>query len=170
MKAAPKSTQDYLRTLADDRRLAFERLRAQILGVLPDAEPCISYSMPAFRVPGGVVAGFLATKRGCSYYPFSGRTLKTLAEILAGYSQTPGALHFDPTRGLPLSLVRKLLRTRLAELAPHAAEKKTAKHPAKTSRQAKPAKRPAKTSRQAKTTKRQAKTTRVRNAKGSAAG
>jgi hypothetical protein len=38
--------------------------------------------MPAFRVDGQVVAGFRATSTGCSYYPFSGRTLATLAAHL----------------------------------------------------------------------------------------
>jgi len=51
----------------------------------------------------------------CSYYPFSGRTLKTLAKELKGYSQTKSALHFDPKKGLPTTLVRKLLKARLAE-------------------------------------------------------
>jgi hypothetical protein len=36
---------------------------------------------------------------------------------LTGYSQTPGSLHFDPERGLPTTLVRKLLKARQAELA-----------------------------------------------------
>jgi hypothetical protein len=35
--------------------------------------------MPAFRLDGQVAAGFAATSKGCSYFPFSGTTLKTLA-------------------------------------------------------------------------------------------
>ncbi|HEY3667699.1 MAG TPA: DUF1801 domain-containing protein, partial [Polyangiaceae bacterium] len=115
MLAKPKSIDEYLAPLAADRRAALEKLRQQIHALLPRAEECISYSMPAFRIDAQVIAGFLATSEGCSYYPFSGRTLTTLAPALAAYNQTKGALHFDPKRGLPKTLVRKLLIARLAE-------------------------------------------------------
>jgi uncharacterized protein YdhG (YjbR/CyaY superfamily) len=117
MRAKPKSIHTYLAVLPTGQREALEKLRNTIHALVPNAEECISYSMPAFRVDGRVVAGFLATSKGCSYYPFSGRTLATLATEVAGYGQTKGALHFDPKRGLPKTLVRKLLSTRLAETA-----------------------------------------------------
>src|SRR4051812_35277748 len=88
-----------------------------IHGILPRAEECISYSMPAFRHDGRVVAGFLATAKGCSYFPFSGSTLATLAKDVERYDQTKSALHFDPARGIPSTLIRKLLNTRVAETA-----------------------------------------------------
>jgi hypothetical protein len=62
-----------------------------------------------------VVAGFAATTRGCSYFPFSGRTLSTLADDLQAYGGTKSALHFDPRKPLPVSLVRKLIKARIAE-------------------------------------------------------
>jgi uncharacterized protein YdhG (YjbR/CyaY superfamily) len=61
----------------------------------PKSEECFSYRMPAFRLDGIVVAGFIATRQGCSYFPFSGRTLATLADEVCGYEQTKGSLHFD---------------------------------------------------------------------------
>ena len=79
MPAKPKTIDDYLATVPADRRRALSALRATIHGVLPNVEECISYSMPAFRHDGRVVAGFLATATGCSYFPFSGSTLATLA-------------------------------------------------------------------------------------------
>ena len=115
--AKPKHVDDYLRSLPEDRRAALQRLREQIRRVVPDAEECISYSMPAFRVPGGVVAGFQSTRSGCSYYPFSGSTLTTLAEAIERYDHTRSALHFPAEKGLPRALVRKLVQARLAEIA-----------------------------------------------------
>ena len=109
------SIDEYLKTLPDDRRRALKTLRKTIHAVIPKAEECISYRMPAFRLDGVVVAGFLATRKGCSYFPFSGRTLTTLAEELRGYEQTKGSLHFDPSKALPVTLVRRLIRTRLTE-------------------------------------------------------
>ena len=111
------SIEAYLATLPKDRRTALERLRKTIRSVIPKAEECFSYAMPAFRLNGIVVAGFVATRQGCSYFPFSGRTLTTLADDVCGYEQTKGSLHFDPAKGLPVALVRKLIRARMAEPA-----------------------------------------------------
>lgn len=107
---------DYLATVRDEKkRRALERLRKTIRSVVPKAEECISYKIPAFRVDGEVVAGFLATAKGCSYFPFSGSTLETLAMDLRDYEQTKGSLHFSPDEPLPVGLVRKLIKARLAE-------------------------------------------------------
>jgi uncharacterized protein YdhG (YjbR/CyaY superfamily) len=115
MPRKPETIDEYLASVSPDRRAALEKLRRVIHSAVPDAEECISYSMPAFRRDGHVVAGFLATKKGCSYFPFSGTTLATLSSELAAYDTTKSALHFDPKRPLPVALVRKLLAARIAE-------------------------------------------------------
>ena len=91
-------------------------MREIILDIVPDAQQVISYNMPAFKVGEGIVAGFLPTKKGCSYYPFSGSTLETLADDVAAYSTTKGALHFRADKPLPKVLVRKLIKARLFEI------------------------------------------------------
>jgi uncharacterized protein YdhG (YjbR/CyaY superfamily) len=116
MKRKPRDIDDYLASVTGDRLAALEKLRAAIHRIVPRAEECISYGIPAFRLEGGVIAGFAATAKGCSYFPFSGSTLRTLARELAAYSGTKSALHFDPKKGLPAALVRKLLRARMREL------------------------------------------------------
>jgi uncharacterized protein YdhG (YjbR/CyaY superfamily) len=112
----PKTIDEYLAGVEPEPRKTLDQLRRTIHAIRPDVEECISYSMPAFRVDGHVVAGFLATQKGCSYYPFSGTTLATLAEDLVAYDQTKSALHFGVNRALPAVLVRKLLRARIAEI------------------------------------------------------
>lgn len=112
----PSPIDDYLRTVPEDRRKALEDLRAKIRSIVPDAEECISYRIPAFRLNGAIVAGFHATKKGCSYVPFSGSTLKTVARHVRGYDQTKSALHIAPGKGLPVTLVRRLIKARLAEI------------------------------------------------------
>ena len=106
----------YLAAASPPNRALLRQLRQTIHAILPDAEECISYRLPAFRLRGKVVAGFSATAQGCSYYPFSGTTLGALASDLRGRSQTKSALHFDADRPLPVSLVRKLLAARRAEI------------------------------------------------------
>lgn len=111
----PTTIDEYLAGVKGERRAALDSLRKTIHAIVPDVEECISYRMPAFRVAGRIVAGFAATQKGCSYFPFSGTTLRTLAREVARYSQTKSALHFDPRKPLPATLVRKLIRARLAE-------------------------------------------------------
>jgi uncharacterized protein YdhG (YjbR/CyaY superfamily) len=116
MKPKVKTIDAYLSTVSDpERRRALEDLRKKIRSVIPGAEECISYNLPAFRLDGVVVAGFSATTKGCSYFPFSGTTLTTLAKDVAKYDQTKGSLHFSPQKPLPLALVRKLIKARIAE-------------------------------------------------------
>ena len=114
-KRKPSTIDEYLDGLPQDRRRALEDLRARILSIIPEAKECISYRVPAFRLNGVVVAGFCATAKGCSYVPFSGSTLKTLARDLDRYDQTKSSLHFSPKRPLPIALVRKLVKTRVKE-------------------------------------------------------
>jgi len=114
----PEATRDqaideYLAKASPSSRALLQELRETIHSLVPEVEECISYRIPAFRFDGRIIAGFSATSTGCSYYPFSGTTLKTVAGDIAGYNQTKSALHFD--EALPTSLVRKLLRARIAE-------------------------------------------------------
>ena len=49
----PKTVEEYLATLAGDRRAAVETLRQTIREAAPEATETIAYSMPAFRSHGG---------------------------------------------------------------------------------------------------------------------
>lgn len=115
MTSRPATIDEYLNGVSDEQRAPLQRLRDMIHAIIPGVEECISYRMPAFRVNGVVVAGFAARRDGCSYYPFSGSTLATLAGELEGYDRTRSALHFDAGHPLPENLVRTLLETRIAE-------------------------------------------------------
>lgn len=114
----------YLSTLSAERRAPLEKLRRTIRSIVPKAEECISYGIPAFRLDEKIVAGFAATKKGYSYFPFSGSTLATLADELEGFEQTKSALHFDSKRPLGAPLVKKLIRARRAEIAEAAASRR----------------------------------------------
>jgi|SRR5215813_6923252 len=115
MARRPATIDEYLAGVPGERRAALDHLRKTIRSIVPKAEECISYGMPAYRLDGNIVAGFAATGKGCSYYPFSGSTLGTLSGELKEYDRTKSALHFDPAAPLPAALVRKLIQTRIAE-------------------------------------------------------
>jgi uncharacterized protein YdhG (YjbR/CyaY superfamily) len=92
-----------------------EDLRRSVLAVIPDAEQCMSYGMPAFKVGGKTVAGFAAFKNHLSYLPHSGSVLQKLGEDLAGYQSTKGSVRFAAGEPPPRGLVKKLVNTRVRE-------------------------------------------------------
>ena len=111
-----REVDEYLAALDEPKRGTLEQLRDTILEIVPDAEQCISYRMPAFRVDGKVIAGFAAFKNHLSYLPHSGSVFPELADELAGYTTSTGALRFPVDKPLPKTLVRKLITVRRRQL------------------------------------------------------
>ncbi len=109
---------EYLRSVDEPKRSTLSRLRRDILTVVPDAEQCLSYGVPAFKVAGKTIAGFAAFKNHLSYLPHSGSVFPELTEELAGYSKTTGALHFAVDAALPAALVEKLIAVRIRQAFP----------------------------------------------------
>jgi uncharacterized protein YdhG (YjbR/CyaY superfamily) len=106
---------EYLATLDEPKQATLTWLRATIMAIVPEAEQCISYGMPAFKLRGKTIAGFAAFKNHLSYLPHSGSVIPQLAEETAAYTSTKGSLHFPVDDPLPEALVRKLLEMRMAE-------------------------------------------------------
>jgi hypothetical protein len=48
----PKTHDDYLATVSEEKRTALRKLRKAINAAAPKAEECISYQLPAFRLNG----------------------------------------------------------------------------------------------------------------------
>ena len=113
---ARKDVDAYLAGLEEPKRSTLEEVRRRILDVIPEAEECISYGAPAFRIGGKVVAGFAAFKNHLSYLPHSGSVFPELDTDLAGYRRSSGALQFPVDAPLPASLVRKLVDVRMRQL------------------------------------------------------
>jgi uncharacterized protein YdhG (YjbR/CyaY superfamily) len=107
---------DYLATVPAVHRETLSALRVQILDALPEAEEGISYSVPAFRVDGAVVAGFASFTNHMSYLPFSGSVLSELSTEIAGFTHTKSALHFTPNNPLRDELIKRLIAVRRSEI------------------------------------------------------
>ena len=108
---------DYLAALPEPKRTTLEHLRSTIVSIVPDADQCISYGMPAFKLDGQALAGFAAFKNHLSYFPHSGSVLPELADDLAGYDWSKGTLKFAIDKPLPKALVKKLIAVRRRQLA-----------------------------------------------------
>jgi uncharacterized protein YdhG (YjbR/CyaY superfamily) len=115
MAAKPKTIDDYLAPLSADKRAALERLRKTIQSIAPKAEECISYSLAAFRLNGKPLVAMGATENHCAFYLMSASTLEAFEDELEGYDTSKGTIRFPPDKPLPLTLVRKLVKARIAE-------------------------------------------------------
>lgn len=115
MATKPKTIDEYLAALPGDRRAALERLRKIIRAAYPRAEECISYRLPAFRLDGKMLAWFGASAKHCSFYP--GAVVEKHADELRDYSISKGTIRFQPDHPLPATLVKKLLKARIAEIS-----------------------------------------------------
>jgi uncharacterized protein YdhG (YjbR/CyaY superfamily) len=111
-----KTIDEYLATQPMDKRVALENLRRAISAAAPDAEECISYQLPAFRLNGMLVA-FGATPNHCAFYLMSSTTLAAFKGDLEHYHTSKGTIRFAVDRPLPESLVRKLVEARMTENA-----------------------------------------------------
>jgi uncharacterized protein YdhG (YjbR/CyaY superfamily) len=99
-----------------DKRAALEKLRKDIRAAAPKAEECISYGLAAFRLNGKFLVAFGAAANHCAFYP--GATVQAHKDELKEYDTSKGTIRFQPNNPLPATLVRKLVRARVADRAP----------------------------------------------------
>lgn len=114
-KGKPATVDEYLASVSEDQRAALEKLRRAIRSLLPKAEECLSYGLPAFRLKGRPLIALGAGKHHCALYPMSSATVEAHQKELRRYETSKGTIRFQPDRPLPTALVRKLVTARLAE-------------------------------------------------------
>lgn len=108
---------EYLAALSDDKRTALEKLRKTIRTIVPTAEECISYKIPAYRLNGKLLVGFGATANHCSLYLMSSSTVEAHKDELKDYDTSKSTIRFQVYNPLPDNLLRKLVKARMAENA-----------------------------------------------------
>jgi uncharacterized protein YdhG (YjbR/CyaY superfamily) len=107
----PKTHDDYLAAVTEDKRGALQKLRKAIKMAAPKAEECISYQLPAFRLNGKFLVAYGAATNHCAFYP--GSTVIALKDELKGYDTSTGTIRFSANKPLPSALVRKLVKLRI---------------------------------------------------------
>ena len=91
-------------------------MRAAIRSVAPGAEEGFSYRMPCFRLDGRILVWYAGFKAHTSLFPIGTEIQKTLKSQLAGYKTSKGTVQFPLDRPLPVSLLKRLVKARRAEL------------------------------------------------------
>jgi uncharacterized protein YdhG (YjbR/CyaY superfamily) len=109
-----KTIDDFLKQLSSDKRAALDKLRRTIRAAVPKAEECISYGVPSFRLDGKLLVAYGAGAKHCAFYP-GAHPIEVHRDELKAYSTSKGTVRFPADHPLPVALVRKLVKTRLAQ-------------------------------------------------------
>jgi uncharacterized protein YdhG (YjbR/CyaY superfamily) len=112
----PQTIDEYLAPLSKEQRAALEKLRKDIKSAAPKAEECISYQIPTFRLGGRMLVSFAAWANHCAFYAGSSPIKAHQAELKA-YDTSKGTIRFPADSPLSATLVRKLVKTQIAEKA-----------------------------------------------------
>ena len=115
MNSKPRTIDEYLTGVNADQRVALEKLRKTIRAVAPRVEESISYGIPSFRLNGRPLVFFGAWANHCAFYPGSSATLEKFRNDLKSFQITKGTIRFSPDNPIPIAVVKKLVKARIAE-------------------------------------------------------
>ncbi|MFL6429648.1 MAG: iron chaperone [Acidobacteriaceae bacterium] len=122
-----QSMDEYISMQPPAMQIVLERVRSAIGKVVRDAEECISYQIPAFKLNGRVLLYFAGWKEHYSVYPASDAMMAAFPGELDRYRVSKGTLRFLLSEPVPVKLIARIAKFRAEELA----ERKPAKAAAK---------------------------------------
>jgi len=115
-RAATLTVDRYLAAQPPATRAVLDRVRAAIRKAVPDAEECISYQIPAYKLPGGTVIHFAGWKAHYALYPASPLVVETFGDELAGRDMSKGTIRFPLDEKVPVGLIGRIARLRATEV------------------------------------------------------
>ena len=114
-KGAPKNVAEYLASVPEPARSALSKMRAAIRRATPrEATETISYRIPAFKHKG-ILVWFAAFSNHCSLFP-TAALIEAFKKELKGFSTSKGTIHFPLNKPLPVALIKKIVKARVAQL------------------------------------------------------
>ncbi len=113
---APKNVEEYLAGVPEPARSTLNKVRAAIrTAVPPGTTETISYGIPAFK-HNGVLMWYAAFANHCSLFP-TGAVMEAFKKELKGFATSKGTIQFSTDKPLPIALVKKLVKARVAQSA-----------------------------------------------------
>jgi len=104
----------YLARIPEQARTTLEIIRATIRAAAPkEATEALSYGIPSFQYKGALVS-YAAFKEHCSLFPMGSSAIEEFAEELKGFRTSKGTIQFPVDKPLPKSLVKKIVKARVA--------------------------------------------------------
>ncbi|GGG01705.1 hypothetical protein GCM10010912_53200 [Paenibacillus albidus] len=124
-KTNVESIDEYIAAFSPEVQQILQEIRQGIRDSAPEAREKISYQMPTFEQHGNLVH-FAAYSNHIGFYP-APSGIEAFKEELAGYKSSKGAIQFPLAQPVPLELISRIVKFRVAENAEKAALKKEAK-------------------------------------------
>jgi uncharacterized protein YdhG (YjbR/CyaY superfamily) len=110
-----KTVDHYLENVQEPARSTLNKIRKVILSVVPNGTTeTISYGMPAFKYKK-VLVWYAAFSNHCSLFP-TASIIDQFKNELWDFSTSKGTIHFPTDKPLPASLVRKMVKARIAQI------------------------------------------------------
>jgi len=113
MKSNLTSVDAYIAGFPDRTRDLLLQMRETIRGAAPEAEEVISYAMPGYKLHGMLV-WFAGYGNHIGFYPTSSG-IEAFKDEISRYKSSAGAVQFPLNEPLPLDLVTRIVKYRLAE-------------------------------------------------------
>jgi uncharacterized protein YdhG (YjbR/CyaY superfamily) len=110
------SLDEYLASLDEPRRAAFERVRRAAEKTAGATEQGTSYGMAALMYGGRPLLCFLAARKHLSVFPCSGAVVEQAADLLEGFDVSKGTVRFTEEHVLPDKAVRSIVKARMKEI------------------------------------------------------
>ncbi len=117
---------EYLAAVPAKPRATLKKIRKTIREMIPEAEELLSYQMPTFKHKGLLVS-YAAFSDHCSFFPLGSKVLGNFEKELSGFDRSKGTIRFTPENPLPLSLIKKIVKARIAENERRTADKERKK-------------------------------------------
>jgi len=108
------SVKEYIASFPEQTQKGLEEVRAVIKSVAPDAVENISYQIAAFKVNGKNFVSIAGWKEHISIYPIPAGS-KAFNKQIAKYASGRGTLKFPLNEPLPLKLIEKAIKYKLAD-------------------------------------------------------
>jgi uncharacterized protein YdhG (YjbR/CyaY superfamily) len=113
---------EYFSSLSKESKAVLKQVRDAIRQAAPLAEEVISYNIPAIK-QGGILVSYAAFKEHVGFYPTPGG-ISAFKEELSKYKSAKGSVRFPMDKPMPLALIKKMVRYRVAEEKAKGAKKK----------------------------------------------
>ena len=110
-----KTVDEYISSSPPKVKLLLKSLRNAIKQAAPEAEELISYNMPAFKCYGRILVYFAAHTKHIGFYPGNQATNEFFKDDLTEYETSKGTIKFPFEKGIPLGLVKKIVRFKANE-------------------------------------------------------
>lgn len=107
----------YLSGVGEPQRQTLEIMRERIRQLLPFATETVSYGIPTHDLDGVHAIGYAAFTRHCSLFPYSGHVVEAHTADLSRFTSGKGTIQFAVDQPMPLSLLRRLIATRLTQMS-----------------------------------------------------